>query len=102
MNVVFLVGRLGSDIQEIKTSGKSSIYTASLATNRSVKNKDGAYVEVTDWHDLLLFGHTGQYALKKFSKGSQLSVTGRIEYKDYLTQQGEKRVQTRIVVDSVM
>lgn len=101
MNVVFLVGRLGSDIQEIQTSGRGQMFTANLATNRSVKNKEGVYTEVTDWHELLLFGHVGKYAHMKFSKGSQMTVSGRIEYKDYLTKTGEKRIQTRIIVEDV-
>lgn len=101
MNVVILLGRLGSDIAEHETKSGSKFYTASLATNRGVKKSDGSWEEVTDWHEIIVFGHSGKYLFEKFKKGSQVTVNGRIEYKKYLSQAGEQRSTTRIVVEDL-
>lgn len=91
VNKVILVGNVGSD-PEVRTTGNgNTVASFSLAT--SWKRGDE---EKTDWHRVSCFGKTAEIVEQYVSKGDRLYVEGRISYRQWENDEGEKRYYTDI------
>ena len=100
-NLVFLEGRIGQDPKVINTDGGTKMVAMSLATSESFK-KNEEWVEKTQWHNIITFGKTAEYAEKYAKKGSIMFVeSGKIEYSSYEDKDGVKRNRTQISARSI-
>lgn len=101
-NLVQLVGNLGRN-PEIKTfeSGKK-VAKFSLATSDFYINKLGEKVQETQWHTITAWGKMAQLAEDSLEKGREVSVKGKIAYRNYEDKNGEKRTFTEIVADEII
>lgn len=78
-NVVVLVGRLVADPVLRYTNGGSAVTEFSLAVNRSIRKNDGSFEDALDgFFDCELWGAVGEVVAEKFTKGSELYVTGSL------------------------
>ena len=78
-NVVVLVGRLVADPVLRYTNGGSAVTEFSLAVNRSTRQDDGSFKDSLDgFFDCEVWGAIGEVVTEKFSKGSELYVTGSL------------------------
>jgi single-strand DNA-binding protein len=100
-NFVQLVGNLGRN-PEIKSfeSGKK-VAKFSLATSDFYINKLGEKVQETQWHNIIAWGKMAQLAEDSFEKGREVSIKGKITYKNYEDKNGEKRIFTEIVAEEM-
>lgn len=91
MNQIILVGRLGQD-PEIKESQAGKKYAKfSLATNDGFgENKK------TNWHSCTAFGKVAEIIEKYVSKGSELALSGSIDYNKH-----EDKYYTNILVNDI-
>ena len=55
VNKVILVGNLGKDPEVRHLEGGNSVANFTLATNEYYKDKQGARVERTEWHNVVIF-----------------------------------------------
>lgn len=69
-NMVYLIGRLSTDIKENDSSIK-------LAVTRQYKNENGEYE--TDFIDVKLFGTMLGKTIKYIKKGNLIGVKGRLQ-----------------------
>lgn len=92
MNQITLIGRCGKD-PEVKylDSGKC-VAKVSIAVNR--RKKDGG----TDWFNCTAWDKTAEVMANYVKKGSQIAVTGSLEFQEY-EKDGVKR-QTHTVTIS--
>ena len=96
MNKVILHGRLGKD-PEVKylASGKA-------VANFSVATDDGwGDNKQTNWHNVTAWEKTAEAVGKFLTKGSEVIVEGRIQYRSYDDKDGKKRYVTDIVATHV-
>jgi len=100
-NNVSLIGNLGKD-PEVKEFGTNRKASFSLATTEKYNNSKGEKVEDTQWHNIVIWGKLADVAGKYLKKGSQVAVDGKIIYRSYETDKGEKRYVTEIVVDELL
>lgn len=101
VNSVRLMGNTGMD-PEVKTVGNGlKLVRLSLATTEGSKNAKGEWVNNTQWHNLVLFGNTAEYAEKYISKGQKIVLEGRLNQKSYVDKEGQKRYATEIVVNEL-
>ena len=91
MNIVHLIGNLGKE-PEMRAVGDKSVTSFSLATK--------GYNDATDWHNINVWGKQAESCKKYLDKGSQVAVTGRIQYRSY-EKDGATRYVTDIVADRV-
>jgi len=98
-NFTILIGRLGQT-PEIRTTDNATIANLSLATNRKFKQGQ-EYVEKTDWHRVVCFGHQANYISQFADKGTLVSVEGRLQTRDYTGDDGVKRFITEVVASRV-
>lgn len=100
-NRVNLIGNLGMDPEIKKLENGSSLARFSLATSDSYKNKDGEKIKETQWHNLVAWGNTAQFAEKYLKKGQEIAVEGKLTHRTYEKGEGEKQYITEVVVNEI-
>ncbi len=97
VNKVILIGRLGKDPDLRYTPSGTAVASFSLATNHSLKNESGEWVDKTEWHNIVTFGRTAEVAGEYLKKGSLVFLEGRLQTSSWEDQQGQKRYKTEVV-----
>ena len=101
VNKVFLIGRLGKDPVIKHFQNDSAIAEFPLATTESYKDREGKWVELTDWHNVKMPNKfMAERAEKYLKKGSQIFLEGKIRTRNYDDKDGNKRYVTEIVVET--
>jgi len=96
VNVVFLLGNVGSD-PEIRETGKGlKVANFSLATERSWGKKE------TDWHRVTGWGKVAEIVEKFVKKGDRLHIQGTVQYQSWEDKDGNTRYSTDIVIDRIL
>jgi single-strand DNA-binding protein len=102
VNKVFLIGNLTAD-PEVKATPKG-VYVANmrLATNTYAgKDEEGNSKEQTEFHQLVAFGKTAEFAGQYLRKGRQIYAEGRLKTTSWVDSAGQKHFRTEIVLDSL-
>jgi single-strand DNA-binding protein len=102
VNKVILVGRLAAE-PEVKASPKG-VYVAKLrlATNTYAgKDDDGNSKEISDFHNLVLFGKQAEFAGEHLHKGRLIYADGRLHTSSWEDTAGVKKYRTEVVVDQL-
>ena len=100
MNKAILMGRLGKDPELKRTQAGGAVISVSLATNEREKQGD-AWVDVTEWHDVVVFGRTAELIAERCRKGEMLLVEGRIKTRKWTGQDGVEKRRTEVVAADV-
>lgn len=101
VNKVILLGNLGRDPEVRYLEGGIAVAKFSLATTESYKNKEGAKVEQTEWHNVVLWRGLAELAEKALHKGSTVYVEGRIRTRSWVDKEGVKKYMTEIMGDNI-
>lgn len=102
VNRVFIVGNLGKDPEVIRNErGLTAI--VSIATTLNWKDKNtGGKREETEWHRVLLFSHSAEFAEKYLKKGNKVYVEGRLRTRKWTDQKNIERYVTEIIADKIL
>lgn len=101
-NKVILIGHTGKDVEVVNFENGGIKASVSLATNDYYTNAQGEKVEDTQWHNLVAFGKTADIMQKYVTKGKEIAVEGKITYRSYDTQDGQKKYITEIRVEELV
>ncbi len=99
-NQVTLMGNLTRDPELRTTPNGQSVCSFSLALNRSYKNADGDWQEVTDFIDIVAWANLGERVAQYLSKGRAALVSGRLQSRSW-EQDGQKRSKVEVVANDV-
>lgn len=99
LNVVAIMGRLAADPQMRQTQSGKSVASFRVAVDRGRKDANGQ--NQTDWLDVVAWENTAIFVEKYFSKGSMISVTGRLQSRNYQDKNGNNRTAIEIVANQV-
>jgi single-strand DNA-binding protein len=102
VNKIFLIGNLTAD-PDVKATPKGT-YVAKLrlATNTYMgKDDDGNAREQTEFHQLVAFGRTAEFAGQYLHKGRLVFVEGRVQTSSWEDTAGQKKYRTEVVVDEL-
>lgn len=99
MNKVLLIGRLTRDPETRQTASGNVGVNFTIAVNRNFKNRDG--VIEADFIPVVCWSRQAESISKYCFKGSQVSVEGRMQVRNYDAQDGTKRYVTEVVADRV-
>jgi single-strand DNA-binding protein len=100
LNKAILEGNVGRD-PEVKHLDDGKIKASfSLATTRSRKDKDGN--RNSDWHKIITWGKTAELVEKYVKKGTQLTVVGEINYREFIDKEGVKKDITEIICPEII
>lgn len=101
VNVITLVGRLTRDPELRHTPSGTSICSLRLAYSTSRKDAAGAWTDKSNYVDIAVWGNQGEACANNLSKGRQVCVKGRLEWREWDAQDGTKRQAHEIVADQV-
>ena len=103
MNKVMLIGNVGQDPDVRYFEQDQAVAQVRLATTeRGYTLQNGTQVpDRTDWHNLVFYRQLAKIVERYVHKGDKLYVEGRIRYRMYDTQKGERRYVTEIHVDNM-
>lgn len=96
MNKTILIGRFVKDGELKFTPGNgTAVYTNTIAVNRR-KKEDGA-----DFIPVVIWGKQAEATAKYSGKGKMVSVSGRIQTRNYDNKEGKKVYITEVVVEEI-
>jgi single-strand DNA-binding protein len=99
-NTVTIVGNLTRDPELRFTTGGKGIASFGVAVNRRYQ-QNGEWQEKVSFFNVSAWDTLGENAAASLTKGTRVIVTGRLEQREYETQQGEKRNVVEIVADEI-
>ena len=99
LNRIILMGRLTRD-PELRTTGSNiAVCSFSLACDRDFKSDKGE--KETDFFDVVAWRGTAEFVNKYFTKGRMAIVEGRLQIRDWVDKDNNKRRTAEIVAESV-
>jgi single-strand DNA-binding protein len=102
INVVVLVGRLTRDPELRSTTGGTSVCVLGLAVNERAKDPTtGEWGERANFFDIDVFGAMGENCARYLTKGREVAIEGRLRWRSWETQEGQKRSAVNVVANSV-
>jgi single-strand DNA-binding protein len=103
LNKVMLIGNLTRDPNLRFTPNGAAVCSFGLATNRSWTNSDsGEKQERVDFHNIVAWGKLAEICGQLLHKGDKTYVEGRIQTRDWKTDDGAERRITEIIIDNMM
>ncbi|MGO1244139.1 MAG: single-stranded DNA-binding protein [Sphingobacterium sp.] len=99
VNKVILVGHLGKDPEVRYLDGNVTVCSFSLATSENY-NKDGARVQHTEWHNIVMWRTLAEMAVKYLKKGKLIYIEGHLRTRNFEDRDGNRRFVTEIVGES--
>ncbi|GEA51446.1 single-stranded DNA-binding protein [Vibrio inusitatus NBRC 102082] len=99
INKVILLGNLGQDPEVKIFSNGESLTSFSIATTESWKDRNtGEMREKSEWHRIVVFGKSAEFAAKYLRKGSQVYLEGQLQTRKWQDNSGQDRYTTEVVV----
>lgn len=95
------MGHVGKD-PEIRYVDTRPVATFTLATNERAR-RTAAGVEIperTEWHNIVMFDNSAEYAEKYIRKGTRMLIEGKIRSRVWEDRNTIKHYVTEIYVDS--
>jgi single-strand DNA-binding protein len=100
LNKVMLIGHLGKDPEIQNFEGGAMLAKFSLATTEAFKDKAGNRQELTEWHNIVVWGSLAEIAQKYLRKGMAIYLEGKIRNRSYDDKEGVKKYITEIRAES--
>ena len=103
LNRVILIGRLANDPELKYTPSGIAVTSFRLAVNRpmSAEARQGGQEKQADFISVVAWRQSAEYAAQWLSKGRLIAVEGRLQVREYVTQDGQKRRDTEVVADNL-
>jgi single-strand DNA-binding protein len=103
LNKVMLIGNLTRDPNLRFTPNNTAVCSFGIATNRSWTSADGGEKqERVDFHNIVAWSKLAEICGQLLHKGDKVFVEGRIQTRDWKTEEGAERRITEIVIDNMM
>ena len=100
LNHITIMGRFVRDPELRRTGSGTAVASFTLAVDRDFANKSTGERE-TDFIDCVAWRSTGEFVSKYFMKGSLALVSERLQIRNWVDRDGNKRSTAEILVDNV-
>jgi len=101
-NTVQLIGYTGGE-PEVKVFAKGKkLAVITLATNEVFTNEKGEKIKETQWHKLIAWGKQAEVVEQYVAKGKEIAVQGKLTYRTYEDNAGEKHYITEIIIKDLL
>ncbi len=99
-NKVILVGNLTRDIELRYAQSGTGIAKTAIATSRKFTS-NGEKKEEVCFVDITFFGRSAEVANQYLRKGSKILVEGRLQFEQWVDQNGGKRSKHSVIVETM-
>lgn len=102
INRVIITGNLTKDPELNTLPSGTSVCELRVACNgRRKDQQSGQWVDKPNYFNVKVWGTPGENAAKYLSKGRPVAVDGRLDWREWEDQSGNKRQSIDIIADSV-
>ncbi len=101
INRVVLTGNLTRDPELRSLPSGTSVCSLRLACNTRRKGASGQWEDKPNYFDVTVWGSQGENCARFLSRGRPVAIDGRLEWREWQTQDGQKRQAVDIVADAV-
>ena len=102
INVVAITGTLTRDPELRSTPSGTSVCKLRVAVNSRRKDgQSGEWVDKPNYFDVTVWGAQGENCANYLSKGRPVAVEGRLDWREWESQDGGKRQAVEIIANSV-
>lgn len=102
INRVNITGNLTRDPELRATAGGTQILSFGVAVNDRRKNpQTGAWEDVPNFVDCIVFGQRAEAVSRFISKGSKVAIEGKLRYSAWETKEGQRRSKLEVIVDEI-
>lgn len=103
LNKVMLIGNLTRDPNLRFTPSGTAVCSFGLATNRSWTPSDGGEKqEKVEFHNIVAWSKLAEICGQLLHKGDKVYVEGRLQTRDWKTDEGQDRRITEVIIDNMM
>lgn len=102
LNKVTLIGNMTKDVELKKMPSGNSVVSFSLATNREWKDQSGEKQSQPEFHNIVAWGKLAEICANCLKKGMKVYIEGRLQTREWESQDGSKRRQTEIVANEMI
>ena len=99
-NKIILVGNLTRDIELRYSQAGMGIAKTAIATSRKFTS-NGEKKEEVCFVDITFFGRSAEVANQYLRKGSKILVEGRLNFEQWVDQNGQKRSKHSVIVETM-
>lgn len=99
LNRVILIGRLVADPELRYTPSGVPVANCRIAVDRPFKNAAGE--RETDFINIVAWRQRAEFAANYLGKGRLVAIDGRLQIRQWTTQDGQKRSTAEVVADDV-
>ena len=100
MNSVNLIGYLTGDVELRYTANGNPVANFGIALNRRYRQGEEVKQETT-FVDLVAFNRTAEIANEYLGKGRPVGIEGRLRYRAWETETGQKRSKLEVLVNQL-
>ncbi len=101
INRVTLTGNLTRDPELRSTPSGTSVCSLRVACNTRRKDGSGEWVDKPNFFDVTVWGAQGENCANYLQKGRPIAVDGRLEWREWDDNSGNKRQSIDIIADTV-
>ena len=102
INRVVLAGNLTRDPELRATSGGTPVCSLRLACNgRRKNNETNQWEDAPNYFDITVWGAQGENCHRYLSKGRGVAIDGRLQWREFVDKDGNKRQAVDIVAENV-
>jgi single-strand DNA-binding protein len=102
LNRAQIIGNVTRDPEMRTTTAGQSVANFGVATNTVWTDAQGQRQERTEFHNVVAWAKLAEICGQYLSKGRRVYVEGRLQTRDWETQDGQKRRTTEIIADNVI
>jgi single-strand DNA-binding protein len=101
INRVVITGNLTRDPELRSTPSGTSVCSLRVACNTRRKGAGGEWEDKPNYFSVTVWGAQGENCARFLTKGRPVAIDGRLEWREWEAQDGNKREAIEIVADSV-
>lgn len=101
INLAIITGNVTRDPELRYTPSGSAVCSFGVATNHSIKKGD-QWENVPTFHNIVVWGKVAEYIANTVHKGIKVSISGRIDNRQYDAKDGTKKYISEIIADTVI
>jgi len=101
INRVIITGNLTKDPELRSLQSGTAVCKLRVAVNSRRKDQSGEWVDKPNYFDVTVWGAQGENCATYLSKGRPVAVDGRLDWREWEAQDGNKRQSVEIVADAV-
>ena len=101
LNSVCLLGHLTRNPEVRYSPSGTPVAALGLAVNNRIKRSDDSWQDDPCFVDVVVFGNQAEACAKYLNKGDPVLLEGRLQYRTWEDQQGQKRSKHEVIASRV-